>query len=189
MNRVLLLRASSAPVLAVVSLLAIGCSPAPMADAGSDASLQSDSAMDGTGATDTFQRPDRVVVGEDTPSEPVDVVINPGRCGIAVHDCICNCRNDTMCQANCTQLNADCGDCVLDGQIACCPAEWMPFSDCLLNSTCPEGDEACLMRECGALQTTFRNCVTRQANVPSCQMQFRACFGPEYPNIRCVMMQ
>jgi hypothetical protein len=174
--------------LLATSLIACGTGGPAVNDGSTDATVAQDAAQDGN-ASDTFSRADRVIAPEDSPSMPVDVMINPGQCGIAVHDCICNCRMDAMCQAQCVQLNPMCDSCVFDAQTECCPMQWMTLADCLNNSMCADNDEACLMRACGAQFAGFQNCVMMQANMPSCQARFRTCFGPDYPNIRCVMMQ
>lgn len=171
-------------------LVACGGGNPPGGDASIDGSSSLDARVDGASApADTFVRGDGVTAVDDRPSEPIDVMIMPGRCGLMVHDCICNCGANVMCQAGCIQVNPACESCVFDAQTECCPMQWMTFADCLTNSTCPENDEACLMRECGTHQAAFQACVQRQANMPSCQMQFRVCFGPEYPAFRCVGMQ
>jgi hypothetical protein len=140
------------------------------ADAGADAAMDARRG-DGGGAG-----------GEDAAA--VDVVIDPGRCGQSVRDCLCGCGANATCQQGCVQGDPTCSDCLYEALTMCCPAENDAVERCIIESMCET--DACILAQCGMQWNALQLCARRRESEPSCQMRTRACLGPDYPAIQCV---
>jgi|LNFM01.1.fsa_nt_gb hypothetical protein len=167
---------------------ASGCAPvAPPADSGTDANIP---AMDGSAETSA---PDggrdssaHTMDGAPQPdaSVPADVVINPGRCGARVRECLCNCGANATCQQACPQADPTCSDCLFEAITMCCPMENAAVETCIIESMCE--DDACILSRCGTQWNALQTCARRREREPSCLVHVQACLGPDYPAIQCV---
>jgi hypothetical protein len=114
-----------------------------------------------------------------------DVVIDPGRCGTPVRECLCGCGADGVCQQNCVQSSdATCQDCLYEALSRCCPMESAAFEQCIVDSGCET--DACILDRCGAQWDALQACARRREREPACLAETRRCLGADYPSIRCV---
>lgn len=169
-----------------------GCAPAvvPPNDGAVDSATSATS--DGGDATSMDARGDASATPMDATSQPdamgpVDVIINPGRCGQGVRDCLCNCGTNATCQQTCAQSDTNCADCLFEALTMCCPMENSALETCIIESMCE--DDACILTRCGTQWNALQSCARRREREPECLVRVQACLGPDYPAVQCVRDQ
>jgi hypothetical protein len=176
-------------LVVLVSLALSGCAapPAMTPDAGREGGSTDAALLDATAADagrDASAREAAVDSAVEDASAPVDVVINPGRCGTPVRDCLCGCGANGACQQGCVQSSSTCQDCLYEAITMCCPLENRAFDECVIASMCE--DDPCLLERCGTQWTTLQSCARRREREPECLAHVQVCLGPDYPSIQCV---
>lgn len=113
-----------------------------------------------------------------------DVVIDPGRCGTRVRECLCACGASAACQQACVNEDLDCSDCLYESLTLCCPMESRVFDECVIMSMCE--DDPCILERCAGQWSALQSCARRREREPECLGFVQRCLGPDYPSIQCV---
>lgn len=103
-----------------------------------------------------------------------------GRCGQAVVDAVCMCRDDQACQNRVVSAaSAACQQCLGQAPAMCCPTQYQAFQSCAQRNMCT--DIACAQRACGTEYNAVQTCFNMaQQNDTACQDALAVCFG-EFP--------
>jgi len=116
-----------------------------------------------------------------------------GRCGEAVHTCVCACRTpDLQCISTCARDAMDCQSCIEAAIPPCCPTEATAFQRCVTAArTTSDAGPPCTTNECVAMRCArelqaLNSCVLRSIAMgtggTTCQDAITACRG----TARCV---
>lgn len=97
-----------------------------------------------------------------------------GRCGPAVHACVC--AGSTL--SGCLSLEPDCSVCLSEHADTCCGPESSAYYACAARveaagGPCPSGDAACVARECATEAGALQTCLSS----PACEAGMAGCVG------------
>jgi len=170
----------SRTVVAALALSLVACgSPTPGNDAGNDSSTTQDSSM--------MMSNDGGMMASDASMSGDSGGSGGGTCGAATISCVCMCgsgANAAACQNQCINSNMACGQCVVQAQLSCCPAQAQALSQCAMAAQMPSDagpactDQACVAQRCSMEVQAFQMCLaTARQSVMACRTALGGCFG------------
>ncbi|MFO0560217.1 MAG: hypothetical protein U0269_19530 [Polyangiales bacterium] len=171
----------SRTVVAALALSLVACgSPTPGNDAGNDSSTTQDSGMMMANDSGMMMSGDASMSGDSGGS-------GGGTCGAATIQCMCACgmgAGAAACQNQCVNSNMACGQCVVQAQLSCCPAQAQALSQCAMAAQMASDagpactDQACVTQRCSMEVQAFQSCFAMaQQNDMACRSALGTCFG------------